>query len=61
MRSSVIDFNEAFIPYFIPSIVGQSHAGPMYIVHGLVIQVHRNIQVTTLTNRYIQFRQGFDC
>ena len=47
----------------------------MYIVYGLVILVHRNIQATTLTIDYmqlniqvttskigyIQFRQGLEC
>ena len=67
MHSSVIHwFYEAFIPYdefqFLdwPSIFMHSPAGLMYIVCGLVILVHRNIQVTTLTIGYIQFRQGFE-
>ena len=64
---SLIDFNEAFIPYnelqFFdwPSIVAHSPAGLMYIAHGLVMLVHRNIQVTTITIGYIQLRQGFEC
>ena len=64
---SLIDFNEAFIPYnelqFFdwPSIVAHSPAGLMYIAYGLVILVHRNIQVTTITIGYIQLRQGFEC
>ena len=33
----------------------------MYIAYGLVILVHRNIQVTTITIGYIQLRQGFEC
>ena len=33
----------------------------MYIAYGLVILIHRNIQVTTLTISYSQFRQGFEC
>ena len=70
MHSSVTqtsDFNEAFIPYnefqFFdwPSIVAHSSAGLMYIAYGLVILVHRNIQVTTITIGYIQLRQGFEC
>ena len=56
MRSfvkSLIDFNESLIPYnelqFLdrPSIVAHSPAA------GLVVLVHRNIQVTTLTIVYI--------
>ena len=64
---SLIDFNEAFTSYnewqFFdwPSIVAHSPAGLMYIVYGLVILVHRNIQVTTITIGYIQLRQGFEC
>ena len=64
--NSLIDFNEAFIPYnelqFLdwPSIVAHSPAGLIYIVQGLVILVHRNIHVTTSTKGYIEFRQGFD-
>ena len=44
-----------------PSIYAHSPAGVMYIVYGLVILVHRNIKVTTLTIGCIQFRQGFEC
>ena len=64
---SLIDFNEAFTPYnekqFFdwPSIVVHSSAWLMCIAYGLVILVHRNIQVTTITINYIQFRQGFEC
>ena len=64
---SLIDFNETFIPYnelqslVWSSIVAHSPAGVMYIVYGLVILVHRNIKVTTLTIGCIQFRQGFEC
>ena len=63
----LIVFNEAFIPYnelqFLdwPSIVVHSPTGLMYIAYGLVILVHRNIQVTTLKIGYIQFCQGFEC
>ena len=59
---SLIDFNEAFIPYnklqFLdwPRIVAHSPTGQMYIAYGLVILVHRNIQVITIG--YIQFCQG---
>ena len=62
---SLIDFDEASIPYneleFFDwsSIVANSPWGLMYIMHGLVILVHRNVQVTTITIGYIQFRQGF--
>ena len=62
-----IDFNKAFIPYnelqFFdwPSTVAHSPAGAMYIAYGLVILVHRNIQVATITIGYIQLRQGFEC
>ena len=51
---SLIDFNEALIPYnelqFLkwPSIVMQPLAGLMYVTYGLVILVHKNIQATTL-------------
>ena len=64
---SLIDFNEAFIAHnklhFLgrPSIVVHSPAGLMYIVHGLVILVQRNIQVTTMTISYIQLRQCSEC
>ena len=64
---SLIDFNEAFAPYselqFLewPSTVVHSPPGLMYIAYGLVILVHRNIQVTTITIGYIQLRQGFEC
>ena len=63
MHSSVTqtsDFNEAFIPYnefqFFdwPSIVAHSPAGLMYIAYGLVILVHRNILLTTITIGYIK-------
>ena len=53
--NSLIDFNEAFIPYnelqFFdwPSIVLHSPAGLMCIMCGSVVLVHRNIQVTTIT------------
>ena len=46
---SLIDFNEAFIPYngfqFLdwPSIVAHSSTGLMYITYALVILVYRNI------------------
>ena len=64
---SSIDFIEVFIPYnelqFFdwPGIVVHSPAGLMDIAHGLVILVHRNIQVTTITIDYIQLCQGFEC
>ena len=64
---SLIDFNEAFIPYnelqFLdwPSTVAHSPAGLMDIAYGLVMLVHRNIQGTTLTISYIQFHPGFEC
>ena len=64
---SLIDFNEAFIPYnelqFLdyPSIIAHSPKGPINIMYGLVILVHRNIQVTTIIISYIQFRRGFEC
>ena len=67
MRSSVINFNEAFIPYnelqFFewPSIVAYSPAGLIYIAYGLVILVHGTIQATAITAGYIQLRQGFEC
>ena len=32
----------------------------MYIAYELVILAQRNIQFTTLTIGYIQFRQGFE-
>ena len=35
--------------------------GLMYVAYGLVILVHKNIKVTTLTIGYIQFHQGFEC
>ena len=38
-----------------------SLAGLMYIAYRLVVLVHKNIQVTTITNGYIQLRQGFEC
>ena len=63
----LIHFSEAFIPYnelqFFdwPSIVVHSPVGLMYIVYGLVILVHGNIQVTTITIIYIQLREGFEC
>ena len=67
MRSSeksLIYFNKAFIPYkelqFFdwPSIwLTHSPAELMYIAYGLVILVHGNIQVTTITIGYIQLRQ----
>ena len=50
---SLVHFNEAFIPYNKlqslnwPSIFAHSPARLMYIIYGLVILVHRNIQVTT--------------
>ena len=65
--NSLIDFNEAFIPcnelqlFDWPRIVAHSPAGLMYIMHGLVILGHRNIQVTYITIGYIQLRQGFEC
>ena len=61
------DFNEAFIPYnelhFLDwsSIVAHSPGGLMYIVYGLVILAHINIQVTILTIGYIQVCQGLEC
>ena len=64
---SLIDFNEAFIPYsklqFFdwPSIVVDSPTGLMYISYGLVILVHRNVQVTTITIGYIWLHQDFEC
>ena len=49
-------------PHFLdwPSIVSDSSTGRMYIVYRLVMLVHRNIQVTTLTIGYIQLRQGLE-
>ena len=44
-----------------PSIVARSPTGRMNIAYGLVILVHRNIQVTNITNGYIQLRLGFEC
>ena len=41
-----------------PSIVVHS---PVGLVYGLVRLVYGNIQVTTLTNGYIQFHQDFEC
>ena len=69
MRSSVSHhlIHEAFIPYnelqFLDwtNIDVHSPAELMYTALRLVIQVHRNIQVTTLTIGYIQFHQGFEC
>ena len=64
---SLIDFNEVFIPYNElqvldwPSIVAHSPAGLMYITYGLVVLVHRNIQVTPIMFGYIQLRQGSEC
>ena len=52
---SLIDFNEAFAPYnerqFFDwlSIVVYSPPELTYIVYGLMILVHRNIQVATVT------------
>ena len=63
----VINFNEAFIPHdelqFLdwPSIAAHPPTGLMYVAYGLVILVHRNIQVTTLRIDYIQFRQDLEC
>ena len=64
---SLIDFNEAFIPYnelqlfSWPNIVAHSLAAVICIANGLVILVHRNIQVTILLIGYIQLCQGFEC
>ena len=44
-----------------PSIVVHPPTELMNIEYGIVIPVHRNIQVTTLTIGYSQFRQGFEC
>ena len=44
-----------------PSIAAHSSAGLICIAYGLVILVHRNIQVTTVTIGFIQLRQGFEC
>ena len=63
-RLKIIDFNEAFIPYnelqFFdwPSIVAHLPTGLMYIAYGLVIMVHRNIQVTNIMISCIQLRQA---
>ena len=63
---SLIDFNEVFITsnelQFLdrPRIVAHSPAGLIYIIYGLVILVHRNIQVTTITIGHIQLRQSFE-
>ena len=60
---SLIDFNEAFIPYnelqFFnwPSFVANSPVGLISITYGLGILVHRNIQVTLITIGYIQLRR----
>ena len=43
-----------------PSIFVHSPAELMYVTYWLVIPVHRNIPVTTLTICYIQFHQGFE-
>ena len=65
--TSLNDFDKAFIPYnelqFLdwPSFAVHSTVGLMYIACGLMILIHRNIQVTTLMIGYIQFRQGFEC
>ena len=65
--NSLIYFNEAFFPYNElqfsdwPGIAAHSPTGLMYIEYGLVILVHRNIQVTALMIVYILFRQGFEC
>ena len=65
-RLKVINwFLKAFIPcselqfFDWPSIVAHLRAGLMYVAYGLVILVHRNIQVTTITIGYIPLRQGF--
>ena len=66
-KKSLIDFNQVFIPYnelqFLdwPIIVAHSPAGLMYYAYGLVILVHRNIQVTNITMGYNQLSQGFEC
>ena len=63
---SLIDFNEVFILdselQFLdrPSIVAHSPAGLIYVTYGLVILVHRNFQVTTITIGYIQLCQSFE-
>ena len=62
----LIDFNETFIPYneqqFLDwsCIVAHSLLGLMYIAYGLVILVHRNIQITTIIICYSQLQQGFE-
>ena len=64
---SLIDFKEAYISYnelqFLDwsSIVAHSPSGLMYIVYRLVMLVHRNIHIITLTISYIQFCLGFEC
>ena len=60
MVSKIIPYDELqFLAW--PSIVIHSPAGVMYIVYGLVILVHRNIQVTTIMIGYIQLHQGLEC
>ena len=45
-----------------PRIFAHLSTELMYIAYELVMLVHRNIQVTTLTTiGYIQFRKGFEC
>ena len=64
---SLIDFNKAFIPYnelqYLDwlSIVAYSPTGLLYIAYGLVILVHGNIQVSTITIGYIRFRRCLEC
>ena len=61
---SLIDFNEAFTHYnelqFFdwPSIVVHSPAGLIYTTYGLVIMVHRSIQVNTITIGNIHVKEG---
>ena len=65
----LIDFNEAVIPYselqFFDwlNIVAHSPTELMHSAYGLVIVilVHRNMQVTTITIGYIQLHQSFEC
>ena len=64
---SLIDFNEALISdnelqfFDWPSIVAHSLVRLRCVVYGLVILVHRNIQVTIITIGYIQICLGFEC
>ena len=62
--TSLIDFNEAFITYNQLQFLGRpsilTHKADVY-AYGLVVLVHRNIQVTTIMIGYTQLCQGFEC